>query len=73
MKMIDRKIYDHLRKNKQIRELKIKNLEFAIDQTEEMIRESNLKSTELTFLRKKMANSKQELEVLYLISKEQDG
>ncbi len=53
--------------NKEIRDLKIKNIEYAILQTEEMIKESKMKKSELTFLRRKLASSIQDLETLYLI------
>ena len=57
--------------NKEIRDLKIKNIEYAIFQTEEMIKESKMKESELIFLRRKLASSIQDLETLYLIEEEE--
>ena len=56
------------KKNKNVLIMKIKNLEFAIKQAEEMIAESRMPIISLTILRRKVAQSKQDLEVLYLIN-----
>ncbi len=66
--MIDSYTLDQCKKHKEIRELKIKNLEHAIKQSEEMISLSNMDSKTLIFLRRKVAESMQELEVLYLMN-----
>ena len=50
-----------------IRDLKIKNIEHAIEESEKMIRESKLSQEELIFLKKKISDSRQDLEVLYLM------
>ena len=65
--MIDSYTLDQCKKNKEILLLKISNLEHAIKQSEYMIRESDLSDQELTFLRRKVADSMQDLEILYLI------
>ena len=65
--MIDQYTLAQCKKNKEILELKIKNLEFAIKQSEEMISESTIDPDSLIFLRRRIADSQQDLEVLYLI------
>tara|TARA_B100000700_G_C14333924_1_gene529489 strand:- start:76 stop:285 length:210 start_codon:yes stop_codon:yes gene_type:complete len=55
------------KKNPKVIDLKIKNLEFAINSSEELIRAGKADTSTLIFLRKKIAESKQELELLYLI------
>ena len=54
-------------KDKDILKLKIKNLEHGINEAEKMIAESHMNDDALTFLRKKVAESNQDLETLYLI------
>ena len=66
--MIDSYTLEQCKKDKEIRQLKIKNLEHAIDQSEEMIAESQMDGDALTFLRRKVADSRQDLEVLYLMN-----
>ena len=66
--MIDAYTLDQCKKNNEIRQLKIKNLEHAIEQSETMIAESQMDADALTFLRKKVAVSRQDLEVLYLMN-----
>ena len=53
--------------NPSIREIKIKNIEHAIDQAEMMIKESQMSQEELIFLKKKISDSRQDLEILYLM------
>ena len=65
--MLDSYILEQCKKNKEILLLKISNLEHAIKQSEYIIRESNLSDQELSFLRRKVADSMQDLEILYLI------
>ncbi len=65
--MIDAFTLEQCKKDKEIRQLKIKNLEHAIQQSEAMIAESNMDGDALTFLRRKVAESMQDLEVLYLL------
>ena len=65
--MIDDFTMHQCRTDKDIRELKIKNLEYAIHQTEAMIAESSMDFESLTFLRRKLSDSINDLELLYLI------
>ena len=67
MKMIDDFTLAECRQNKEILQLKIKNLEHGIDEAEKMIAESNLDGDAITFLRRKVAESNQDLAILYLI------
>ncbi len=65
--MIDDFTLEQCRKDKQILQLKITNLEHGINEAEKMISESQMNDEALTFLRKKVAESNQDLEILYLI------
>tara|TARA_Y100001968_G_scaffold283138_1_gene281574 strand:- start:122 stop:322 length:201 start_codon:yes stop_codon:yes gene_type:complete len=65
--MIDDFILEQCKKDREILQLKIKNLEHGIDEAEKMIAESQLNDEALIFLRRKVAESRQELAVLYLI------
>ena len=65
--MIDEFTLEQCRKDKDILQLKIKNLKHGINAAEKMISESNMNDESLTFLRKKVAESNQDLEILYLI------
>ena len=53
--------------NPDIRKLKIKSIEHAIDQAEILIKESNMNEDDLIFLKRKVSSSRQLLELLYLI------
>ena len=66
--MIDAYTLEQCKKDKEVRQLKIKNLEHAIEQSEAMIAESHMDGDALTFLRRKVADSMQDLEVLYLMN-----
>ena len=66
--MIDAYTFEQCKKDKEIRQLKIKNLEYAIYQSEALIAESQMYGEALTFLRRKVADSRQDLEVLYLMN-----
>ena len=66
-KMIDDFTLAQCRNDKEILQLKIKNLEHGIDEAEKMIAESNLDDDAITFLRRKVAESNQDLAILYLI------
>ncbi len=68
--MIDKATIEKCRSNPLVLELKIKNLEHAIKQSELIIRESTLNKESLTFLRRKIAASLQELEALNLLKKD---
>ena len=50
-----------------IREIKIRNIEYAIEQAELMIKESKISQEELIFLKRKISDSRQDLEILYLM------
>ena len=72
--MLDEFIIKQCKDNNEIRLTKITNLEHATTQIERIISESKLDSQELNVLRKKLSNSLQELEYLYLIdSKNEQG
>ena len=65
--MIDDFTLEQCKKDKEILQLKIKNLEHGINEAEKMIAESEMKDEALTFLRRKVAESNQDLAALYLI------
>tara|TARA_Y100001970_G_C13841322_1_gene654607 strand:- start:434 stop:637 length:204 start_codon:yes stop_codon:yes gene_type:complete len=65
--MIDQSILKLCKENTEIRDLKIKNIEHAIEQAEMMIKESKMSQDELIFLKRKISNSRQDLEILYLM------
>ena len=65
--MLDKETLNLCKRDPQLRDLKIKNIEHAIEQAEQMIRESKMSQEELIFLKKKISNSLQELEILYLM------
>ena len=50
-----------------IREIKIRNIEHSIEQAELMIKESKMSQEELIFLKRKISDSRQDLEILYLM------
>ena len=65
--MIDDFTLEQCKKDKKVLLLKIKNLEHGISEAEKMIAESNLNDEALIFLRRKVADSHQDLSILYLI------
>tara|TARA_Y100001968_G_C18866564_1_gene485151 strand:- start:60 stop:260 length:201 start_codon:yes stop_codon:yes gene_type:complete len=65
--MIDDFTLEQCRKDRDILQLKIRNLKHGIDEAEKMISESSMDNEALTFLRKKVAESNQDLEILHLI------
>jgi len=65
--MIDDFTLEQCKNDREILQLKIKNLEHGIYEAEKMIAESQLDDQALTFLRRKVAASNQDLAVLYLI------
>ncbi len=65
--MIDDFTLDQCKKNREILQLKINNLEHGINEAEKMIAESGMSSEALTFLRSKVAESTHDLAILYLI------
>ena len=50
-----------------ISEIKIRNIEHAIEQAELMIKESKMSQEELIFLKRKISESRQDLEIHYLM------
>ena len=66
-KMIDDFTLAQCRKDREVLQLKIKNLEHGINEAEKMIAESQMNDEALTFLRRKVAESNQDLAILYLI------
>ena len=65
--MLDSNTIKACKKDPSIREIKIKNIEHAIEQAEMIIKESNMKQEELNFLKRKISDSRQDLEILYLM------
>ena len=65
--MLDDFTLEQCRKNRDILQLKIKNLEHGINEAEKMIAESDMNDDALIFLRRKVAESNQDLAILYLI------
>ena len=65
--MLDPQTQKNCKENPEIRDIKIKNIEHAIDQAEMMIRESKMSQEELSFLKRKISDSRQDLEMLYLM------
>ena len=65
--MIDSQTIKLCKENSTIRDLKIKNIEHAIEQAEILIKESKMSQEELIFLKRKISDSRQDLEILYLM------
>ena len=65
--MLDSNTFKTCKENAEIREIKIKNIEHAINEAEMMIKESKMSQEELSFLKRKISDSRQELEILYLM------
>ena len=65
--MLDSHIIKACKENPSVRDIKIKNIEHAIDQAEMMIKESKMSQDELSFLKRKICDSRQDLEILYLM------
>ena len=65
--MLDSQTIKTCKENPTIRDIKIKNIEHAIDQAEMMIKESKMSQEELIFLKRKISDSRQDLEILYLM------
>ena len=65
--MIDSETLKLCKENPEIRDLKIKNIEHAIEQAEMMIKESKMSQEELIFFKRKISDSRQDLEILYLM------
>ena len=67
--MIDKATLQACKDSSIVLEMKIKNLEFAVSQSELMISESRVNNDALNYLRKKVASSIQDLEILYMIKR----
>ena len=65
--MLDPLTIKTCKENPAIRDIKIKNIEHAIDQAEMIIKESKMSQEELIFLKRKISDSRQDLEILYLM------
>ena len=65
--MIDDFTLEQCKNDKDILQLKIRNLEHGINEAEKMIAESQMSEEALTFLRRKVAESNLDLAALYLI------
>ena len=65
--MLDSQTKKICEENSSIRDLKIRNIEHAIDQAEMIIKESRISKEELSFLKRKISDSRQDLEILYLM------
>ena len=63
---------EQCKKNKEIRELKIKSLKHAIQQSEKIIAESEMGQQTLSFLKRKVAQARQDLEILYILNAHTD-
>jgi len=67
--MLEKSILNLCRDNPELRDLKIRNIEHAINEAEEIIKESNMREEELIYLKRKISESLQDLEILYLMKK----
>ena len=65
--MLDSQTIKICKNDPEIRNIKIKNIEHAISQAEIMIKESKMSREELIFLKRKISDSRQDLEILYLM------
>ena len=68
--MIDSDTLEQCKQDQKILQLKISNLEYAIKQSEEIISESKVEESTLIYLKRKVAQSRQDLEVLYFLKYE---
>ena len=65
--MLDENTKKACKEDPSIRDIKIRNIEYAIEQAELMIKESKMSQEELIFLKRKISDSRQDLEILYLM------
>ena len=65
--MLDANTKKACKEDPSIRDIKIRNIEYAIEQAELMIKESKMSQEELIFLKRKISDSRQDLELLYLM------
>ena len=65
--MLDQSTIKLCKENPEIRDLKIKNTEHAINQAELMIKESKINQEEIMFLKRRISESRLDIEILYLM------
>ena len=65
--MLDANTKKACKEDPSIREIKIRNIEHAIEEAEMIIKESKMTQEELIFLKRKISDSRQDLEILYLM------
>ena len=65
--MLDANTKKACKNDPSIRDIKIRNIEYAIEEAELMIKESKMSEEELIFLKRKISDSRQDLEILYLM------
>ena len=65
--MLNANIKKACKEDPSLREIKIRNIEHAIEEAEIMIKESKMSQEELIFLKRKISESRQDLEILYLM------
>ena len=65
--MLDSSTIKTCKDNPEVRDIKIKNIEHAINQAEMIIKESKISPEELSFLKRKISDSRQDLEILFLM------
>ena len=66
--MITKELYEICKRDSLVRRTKIENLTHAVKETEKIISESKLSEIELIFLRKKIAETLQDIEILNLLN-----
>ena len=65
--MLDSETLNLCKNDPNLRDIKIKNIEHAIEQAEAIISESKMNQSDLIFLKKKINDSRLDLEILYLM------
>ena len=65
--MLDENTKKACKEDSSIREIKIKNIEHAITQAELIIQESKINQKDLIFLKRRISESRLDLNILYLM------
>ena len=65
--MLDANTKKACKNDPSIREIKIKNIEHAINQSELIIQESKINQKDLIFLKRRISESRLDLNILYLM------
>ncbi len=65
--MLDTNTKKACKESPSLRKIKIRNIEYAIEQAEMLIKESKISQEKLNFLKRKISDSRQDLEILYLM------